>query len=147
MIKKYVAYNPETLEIIGVYNEGRKDLPSTVAEVNHETFLEDKGQHTHYSPNEGFHTIEPILTDVELRAKFKNNRTIQLRNLKVTVNNLEFNADEVSRGRMADAIVGLAEGEIQMWVLADNSVENLTKDQLIAVLREIGIAQTAIWTQ
>jgi len=53
ILKKYVAYNPSTFKFMGFFNEGRKDLPTTVAEVSRETFLEDKGQHTHYNPEIG----------------------------------------------------------------------------------------------
>ena len=49
-MKKFVAYNATTFEFEGFYDEGRKDMPSTVAEVNADTFLDDKGQHTHFNP-------------------------------------------------------------------------------------------------
>ncbi len=49
-LKKYVAYDPITYQFMGFYNEGRKDIPDTIDEVNVDTFMEDIGQHNKYNP-------------------------------------------------------------------------------------------------
>lgn len=49
-LKKYVSYEPDTFIVLGFYNEGRKDMPDTIDEVNVDTFIEDIGQHTKYNP-------------------------------------------------------------------------------------------------
>ena len=62
VLKKYVAYDPDTFEFEGFFSEGRKELPETLDEVNSETFLEDKGQNTHYNPDtKVFYTPEADL--------------------------------------------------------------------------------------
>lgn len=146
-LKKYVAYNPDTFEFIGFYEENRKDLPNTVSEVDPKTFLSDKGTHTNYNPAIGWYTEEVVLTEEEKRKEFKQKRTALIENLTVTVGGYTFDADEMSRSRMADTIVGLNPDEVQLWVLADNSVIYPTREVLIEVLRAIGAAQTAVWVQ
>jgi|TARA_B110000908_G_C9957230_1_gene315211 hypothetical protein len=145
--KKYVAYDPETFEFRGFYTEGRKDLPSSIAEVDPVSFIEDMGQHTHYSPERGFYTVVVELTEEELRRDFKEAREIALNELTVEVAGLVYDADETSRSRMADTIVALEPEEENLWVLADNSVVMLSRESLVSVLRAIGKAQNNLWLQ
>ena len=146
-IKKYVAYNPTTFEFMGFYSEGRKDLPETVDEVDRLTFLTDKGEHTHYSPLLGFHTVEVQLTTEEIRAKFKADRHVIIANMKVTVDGMEFDADKVARDNLVGAVTALDPLETQMWVLANNEVVLVTREQLQRVLRGIKENLDAIWVQ
>jgi len=68
-LKKYVAYDPETHMFKGFFNEGRKDLPSDVHEVNRATFMQDIGFHTHYNPNtRKFYTPEADTLKKKLMA-------------------------------------------------------------------------------
>ena len=145
--KKYVAYDPETFEFRGFYSEGRKTMPTTVAEVDSTLFLEHKGEHTHYSPEKGFYTVVVELTEEELRRDFKEAREIALNELTVEVAGLVYDADETSRSRMADTIVALEPEEENLWVLADNSVVILSRESLVSVLRAIGKAQNNLWLQ
>lgn len=46
---------------------------------------------------------------------------------------------------MARSIVALNDGETVQWVLADNTIAQVTKEQLRQALRMSGEAQTAIW--
>jgi len=57
-LKKYVAYDPSSFEFKGFYSEGRKDLPVNSKEVNPITFMQDKGNNTHYNPNTGWYFIQ-----------------------------------------------------------------------------------------
>ena len=50
LLKKYVAYDPNTHEFLGFYNEGRKDMPTTVAEIDADTCVEQIGQNNKYNP-------------------------------------------------------------------------------------------------
>lgn len=81
------------------------------------------------------------------RMEFKKQRELNIRALTVNVGGLVYDADETSRSRMADTIVGLEPLETSLWVLADNSVTYPTREVLKEVLRAIGIAQTAVWVQ
>lgn len=144
--KKYVAYDPETFKFIGFYTEGRKTMPTIIAEVDPISFKEDKGQHTHYSPEKGFYTVEVQLSDAEIRAEFKYNREEAIRVLKVEVEGLSYDANEPSRSRVADNIVALEPLETTSWVLADNTVATLSRETLVKVLRAIRTAQGSLWT-
>lgn len=46
---------------------------------------------------------------------------------------------------MSRSIVALNDGETVQWVLADNTIAQVTKEQLRQALRLAGEAQTAIW--
>jgi hypothetical protein len=58
---------------------------------------------------------------------------------------MKFDGDETSQDRMARSIVALNDGETVQWVLADNTIAQVTKEQLRQALRMSGEAQTAIW--
>ena len=47
---------------------------------------------------------------------------------------------------MARSIIALDLGEKVQWVLADNTIAQVTRAQLREALRKAGIAQTAIWS-
>ena len=66
--------------------------------------------------------------------------------IKVTVDEMEFDGDEVSQQRVARSILALRDGETITWVLHDNSIVEVTKEQLQQVLRKAGEEQTKLWT-
>jgi thioredoxin-like negative regulator of GroEL len=78
-------------------------------------------------------------------AKAKAERAEYVAKLVVTVDDLQFDGDETSQDRMARSCVALNEGETVQWVLADNTIAQVTKEQLRQALRLAGEAQTAIW--
>ena len=78
-------------------------------------------------------------------AKAKAERAEYVAKLVVTVDDLPFDGDETSQDRMARSCVALNEGETVQWVLADNTIAQVTKEQLRQALRLAGEAQTAIW--
>ena len=57
-----------------------------------------------------------------------------------------FDGDEKSQDRMARSIIALDLGEKVQWVLADNTIAQVTRAQLREALRKAGTAQTAIWS-
>ena len=81
----------------------------------------------------------------EALAKAKAERAEYVAKLVVTVDDLQFDGDETSQDRMARSCVALNEGETVQWVLADNTIAQVTKEQLRQALRLAGEAQTAIW--
>ena len=110
--------------------------------------------------NENSHFIEevngeffireiPAPTQDEIAAaeleKAKAERADFVSKIIVTVDELQFDGDETSQDRMARSIVALNDGETVQWVLADNSIAQVTKEQLRQALRLAGEAQTAIW--
>lgn len=91
----------------------------------------------------------PLPTDEEIAAKLleqaKAERAEYVSKIIVTVDGLAFDGDETSQDRMARSCVALNDGETVQWVLADNSIAQVTKEQLRQALRLAGEAQTAIW--
>lgn len=81
----------------------------------------------------------------EKLAKAKAERAEYVAKLVVTVDDLQFDGDEISQDRMARSIVALNDDETVQWVLADNTIAQVTKEQLRQALRLAGKAQTAIW--
>lgn len=81
----------------------------------------------------------------EALAKAKAERAEYVAKLVVTVDDLQFDGDETSQDRMARSCVALNDGETVQWVLADNTIAQVTKEQLRQALRLAGEAQTAIW--
>lgn len=72
--------------------------------------------------------------------------------IKVDVDGMSFDGDEVAQGRMARTIAAaVAEGAdldktTMTWVLADNTVAQPTVAQLAKALRLAGERQTELWT-
>lgn len=97
----------------------------------------------------------PFMTEEELTQKaiddtreaFKSNRSIAVQSIKVTVGDKVFDGDETSQTRMARAIVAMTDTETVLWVLADNTPVQVTKDELTEALRLAGEAQAQAWVQ
>ena len=71
--------------------------------------------------------------------------------ITVTVDGMEFDGDETAQDRMARAITmfnanNLPADTVTPWVLADNTVAEVTVAQLSQALLLAGQAQTALWT-
>lgn len=81
----------------------------------------------------------------EILAKAKAERADFVSKIVVMVDGLPFDGDETSQDRMARSCIALNDGETVQWVLADNSIAQVTKEQLRQALRLSGEAQTAIW--
>lgn len=92
-------------------------------------------------------TAEEIvgITQAEMLATFKANRPALVQVIKVTVDGMEFDGDEISQTRMSRAIVVMDDFEVVTWTLADNTYEIVTKAQLTQALKLAGLAQTALW--
>ena len=79
--------------------------------------------------------------------KFKVDRADKVKAIKVTVGTKEFDGDEDSQTRMARAIITLERSSVEstMWRLADNTVADVTIDELSQALLLAGQAQTDVW--
>jgi len=88
----------------------------------------------------GYEVLNPYSRDL-----FKKDRSARVTNIKVAVDGMEFDGDEESQTRMARAIVALDEGETILWVLADNTASQPTREQLKNALRLAGEVQAEIW--
>lgn len=92
-------------------------------------------------------TLPP--TEEEIAAaelkKAKAERAEYVSKIVVEVDGMLFDGDETSQDRMARSIIALDLGEKVQWVLADNTIAQVTRAQLREALRKAGEAQTAIW--
>lgn len=92
----------------------------------------------------------PKFSDEEVAMKqlvaAKAEREDYVKRIVVEVDGMMFDGDEVSQDRMARSIIALNLGEKVQWVLADNTIAQVTRAQLREALRKSGTAQTAIWS-
>ena len=84
-------------------------------------------------------------TAIQLKEEFKKERAIAVESIVVEVDGMLFDGDEISQGRMSRAIVSLDESEVIAWTLHDDSIEQVTREQLKIALRLSGAAQTELW--
>ena len=96
----------------------------------------------------------PAKTDEEIAAEelaaAKAERAAAVSKITATVDGMVFDGDEVAQERMARAITAaVATGEdmsaTTTWVLADNTVAQVSMQQLAQALRAAGEQQTALW--
>lgn len=82
------------------------------------------------------------------REAFKARRDAAVAAIVVEVDGMLFDGDEVSQGRMAEAILAADSMEEEgPWVLADNSAALVTADQLKQALRAAKWKQAELWVQ
>lgn len=79
--------------------------------------------------------------------KAKAQRAADVAAIKVTVNGVEFDGDEVAQGRMARAALAMSDTDVMPWVAADASVVMVDKAELLSALRQAGAAMAAIWVR
>lgn len=91
-----------------------------------------------------------VPADVAL-SKAKEERANAVAAITVEVDGMTFDGDETAQGRMARAITmfqasSLPEDTTTAWVLADNTVAQVTVAQLAQALLLAGQKQTELWT-
>ena len=79
----------------------------------------------------------------------KRERAIKVKQLKVEVDGMTFDGDESAQSRMARAITAAETAGLTktVWVLADNTVAQVTKEQLQQALSKAMLAMGELWTQ
>ena len=80
-------------------------------------------------------------------ADAKRERAAEVERLTVEVDGMVFDADETSQARMSVAASSMTDDETNVWVLADNTIVQVTKAQLMQACRLARIAQSAVWTK
>ena len=78
-------------------------------------------------------------------AQAKAERADAVSKIIVTVDGMKFDGDEESQQRVARSIIALEDGETMPWVLYDNTIAEVTKEQLKQVLRLAGQKQSELW--
>lgn len=82
----------------------------------------------------------------------KAERADAVANIRVWVDGMEFDGDETSQERLSRTITAATATGAKMtdyttWVLADNTVAQVTIEQLATALRKAGEKQTELWTK
>ena len=93
-----------------------------------------------YAPKKPQEQIE-----AEALAQAKAERADAVSKIIVEVDGMAFDGDETSQQRMARSIVALEDGETMPWVLYDNTIAEVSKEQLKQVLRLAGQKQSELW--
>ena len=91
---------------------------------------------------------DPPPTPEQILAQAKRERAEKVNRIKVTVDGMTFDGDEVSQSRMARALTAaLTAGQSSTtWVLADNTVATVTKEQLAEALTKSMLEMSKVWT-
>lgn len=58
-----------------------------------------------------------------------------------------FDGDETSQGRMGRAVSCMGDGESVTWVLANNTIAQVSRAELVEALRMAGSEQSMLWIQ
>ena len=96
--------------------------------------------------------MPPDVAAAKALEEAKEERADIVSKIKVTVDGMEFDGDEVAQTRMGRTIAAAVALGVdintytQTWVLADNTVANPTIKQLAEALKLAGEAQTDAWT-
>lgn len=103
-------------------------------------------------------TVEEIVAEAdrlkvehEAAARLDQEKTIRAAEVKALVvetsSGKVFDANEDAQNRMSRAISTMSEGEDIAWVLADNTVVSVSREELREALRLASRAQTDIWVR
>lgn len=92
---------------------------------------------------------DPELTEEERLSVRKLARSRAVNAIIVEVDGMKFDGDEVAQGRMARAlkVAELNNMDKTAWVLADNTVVEVTKKQLEKALTKAMLQQATLWTK
>lgn len=93
--------------------------------------------------------LTPEEQEAQNLAVAKRERAAQVASIKVGVDGMTFDGDEAAQSRMARAITAAETAGLEstVWVLADNTVKNVTKAQLQQALSKAMLAMAELWTK
>ena len=78
----------------------------------------------------------PVTTTVDPIVEAKQHRDMNVNSITVIVDDLVFDGNETAQGRISNAILGWDNNKDTIeWVLADNTIAAVTKEQLQKVLQ------------
>lgn len=140
-LRKFVAENP-TLWREKQINDADGNLQAiTIEAIPQPTAEEKAAQLLAVAKGDRAAAVSKIIVTVE--RKNESGKTVKF---------LSFDGDEEAQTRMSRTIVAAQalgvdlNTETRTWVMSDNSIEQVTIDELAQALRLAGDAQTALWT-
>lgn len=93
---------------------------------------------------------EIVLTEEQKRErelfKAKQRRGVVMATTTVEVDGMRFDGSEVSQERMARYILALDDTDSISWVMADDTIQKVTRQQLAQALKLAVRKQSEIWT-
>ena len=142
------------------FNEWLNETVIVQPEVQEESHIDENGEKVidvpfqpeikklvrPYTPSDVTDKISEYLKPV-FREKWKKEREKQVDNIVVTTSVGDWDGDELAQTRMARAILAMSDTDTVSWVLADNTMAEVTKEQLKEALKLAGESQTKIWLQ
>ena len=142
--------NPTNLDgLVEVTNPVREDGTLLPKHENLGTVeTKEDGSYYGYYLQDGTPDVSKIaeLEATQAREAFKAQRQEAVDNLEVTYEDIIYQGDEVSQGRMSRAILALPDDTTTtLWIAKDNTPVQLTKGDLSIILRLAGEAQTVLW--
>ena len=79
---------------------------------------------------------------------WKQDRQTKIDAIEVTYKGVVYQGDETSQNRMTKAITALPDNTTTVpWTAKDNTIQNLTKVDLQAILLDAGTQQSVLWNQ
>ena len=139
-----VEYQSEWLLRQEIFKQERKAV-GEAPELSKESFWSEHGVIYKETP-------EPEPTPEELEAieleTAKAERAEKVKQIKVEVDGMLFDGDEAAQSRMTRAITAAETTGLTktVWVLADDTVAEVTKEQLQQALAKAMVAMSELWT-
>ncbi|NKC17986.1 hypothetical protein CWC29_003895 [Pseudoalteromonas sp. S4498] len=121
------------------------DLALTTETVESRIEYDDEARVAYHHPATISHTEQQI-ADTK-RERFKSQRAANVASIAVEVDGLVFDGDEQSQQRMVRAILLMTDSDMQRWVLANNTVANVTKAQLTQACLLAAEQQSDLWIE
>lgn len=142
----YAPYtSPDGTKHIRIPSELIEEIPDPVPPVDYsdEIYFRTEQDEAPYV----IYTKKPQeMIDAVNLAKAKQQRHQVVSEIIVTTQaGNSFDGNEDAQNRLARAIAGMSDIDTLPWVLADNSIKTVTKDELLEALRLSGQAQAALW--
>lgn len=137
-------------KIQGWYDDSiHSKIPTPNIEVTDKVWQEAININANYYENGKF-IVKDFRTADELEtqaiAEYKASRQEAVNNIKVTTEaGNTFDGDETSQTRMVRAASLMDDEEVTTWVLADNTVIEVTKAELMEASKLAGQEQTKLW--
>ena len=82
---------------------------------------------------------------VQDSSTVKYDKDVAVSNIEIKYNGVVYQGDEISQNRMSRTINGMLDTDTIMWTAKNNSKVELTKEELIQILRLATIEQTKLW--
>lgn len=141
-MKKWVKFEQDGNKVLEMMESSNPKFLKKLGFIEADVEESEKGGWYRSGTAPTFSTEEVVMKQL---VAAKAEREDYVSKIVVEVDGMPFDGDETSQDRMARSIIALDLGEKVQWVLADNSIQMVSRQQLREALRKAGEAQTAIW--